>query len=206
MQQDVKTRLSQSRKRRQWKWTTREKRTPFWEGDSESKGGVSPINQLLEVVHPLTDSLERNESEKQQRASSTTPPNQTTHSAADEEQASLSMQIKIDTAAAEKTDKINAWVHCLPSCSHYRTDAGACNTCMVWTVLMMRVQQAGVHLLRLLLLATKAFWSKFLRHCHRSARGSHVSTMLRNTAKPSKFNYSLDLDSNVDDDCFYYYE
>ena len=57
------------------------------------------------MVHPLTDSLERNESEKQQRASSTTPPNQTTHSAADEEQASLSMQIKIDTAAAEKLTK-----------------------------------------------------------------------------------------------------
>jgi len=68
------------------------------EGDSD-KGGVSPVNQ------GLTDSLECKESDEQQRACSTMQLNPLPHCAAAEEQASLEMQIKIDTATAEENAK-----------------------------------------------------------------------------------------------------
>jgi len=68
------------------------------EGDSD-KGGVSPVNR------GLTDSLERKESDEQQRACITTQLNPLPHCAAAEEQASLEMQIKIDTATAEENAK-----------------------------------------------------------------------------------------------------
>jgi len=41
-----------------------------------------------------------------------------------------------------------------------------CMTCMVRTVLIIRLQQPRVHLLRLPLSATKAFSAKLLRHRH----------------------------------------
>jgi len=59
-----------------------------------------------------------------------------------------------------------SWRTGLPSGSLWWAGAGACMTCMVLTVLVMRVWQARVHLLRLSLLATKTFCAKLLWHCH----------------------------------------
>jgi len=52
----------------------------------------------------------------------------------------------------------------LPSGGRWWAGADACMTCMVQSVLMTRVHQARVHLLRLPLSATKVFSAKLLRH------------------------------------------